>query len=345
MNGMSKKTAIVSWAINLAALFGLYTFMNTLIASGTLGRYEQGVLMMVFINIILAVSLNLATGFLGQLALGHAGFMSVGAYVGAIFSKSVPIADPTLQLVAAMVVGGLAAALCGVIIGIPALRLKGDYLAIITLGFGEIIRVIIENLSITGGGAGLRSIPRIAKLPFIFWVMVVIIALLYTLIRSRHGRAIIAIREDEVAAEASGVNTTYYKTLAFAIAALLAGVAGAIYAHHLGILGAKTFDFNRSIEIVVIVVLGGMGSLTGSILAAIGLTLLPELLRGFSEYRMVLYSIALILIMIFKPSGLMGTREFSLTALLRRIFIRSSKKVEEPREKALKNQREEEAKE
>ncbi len=318
-SSQQKKQKIFSWAVNLGAVILLYAVLLFLIGNGTLKRYEQGILMTICINIILAVSLNLTTGFLGQLALGHAGFMSVGAYTAALFSKSIPMADGPLKFLAALLLGGLMAAVFGILIGVPALRLKGDYLAIITLGLGEIIRVVIENLKFTGGAQGLRSIPKLAKLPMVFWITVCIVAVLFALIRSRHGRAIIAIREDEIAAEASGIHTTYYKIMAFTFAAFLAGIAGGIYAHYLGILGASTFDFNRSIEIVVIVVLGGMGSFTGSILAAVVLTLLPEALQRFSDYRMLLYSIALIGMMIFKPSGLLGTYEFSLTRLLRRI--------------------------
>ncbi|MBQ4100479.1 MAG: branched-chain amino acid ABC transporter permease, partial [Oscillospiraceae bacterium] len=214
------------------------------------------------------------------------------------------------------------------------------YLTIITLGFGEIIRVIVENISITGGAQGLRSIPKLATVNSVMVITVLIIIMLFTLIRSRHGRAISSIREDEIAADASGIPTTFYKIFAFAFAAFLAGVAGGIYAQYLGILGAKTFGFMRSIEIVVMVVLGGMGSFTGSILSAGVLTYLPEALRGFSEYRMVVYSLALILIMIFRPKGLMGRYEFSLTraidgliALIKRFIAFLKKKPQDAKTK------------
>ena len=177
--------------------------------------------------------------------------------------------------------------------------------------------MIIENVEFTGGAQGLSGIPKLSNFNTVYWVTALTIAVLFAFGRSRHGRAIIAIREDDIASEASGIPNTYYKVLAFTISAFFAGVAGAVYAQQMQVLGAKTFNFMRSIDILVIVVLGGLGSLTGSIIAAVGLTVLPEALRGFSEYRMLIYSVALIVVMIFKPSGLLGTREFSMSSLLR----------------------------
>lgn len=317
------KSRIKSYIINILSIALLYAVMMAGVDGKIITRYFQGIIITVCINIILAVSLNIATGFLGEIALGHAGFMSVGAYTAALFTKALGVTTKTanswVYLVAALVLGGLVAAAFGMLVGIPALRLKGDYLAIITLGFGEIIRVIIEYLPFTGGAQGLKSIPKIAKLPVVFWVTIVVVVILFAFVRSRHGRVITAIREDDIASEAVGINNTYYKVMAFVISAFFAGVAGGIYAHYIGILGAKAFDFNKSIDILVIVVLGGMGSITGSILAAIGLTILPEALRGFSEYRMLLYSVALIIVMLFKPSGLLGKYEFSLTRLIERV--------------------------
>ena len=297
---------------NTLAIVLLYAIFYVLMYIGFIGKYYQSILLNIGINIILAVSLNLTTGFMGQLALGHAGFMAVGAYVAGIFSKSVSTLPASINIFAAVILGGVVAAVVGFAVGVPALRLRGDYLAIITLGFGEIIRVIIENLSITGGGQGLTKIPRITSFNAVFITVTLTMAFLYSFISSRHGRAVIAIREDEIAAEACGVKVTYYRTLTFTIAAFFAGVAGALYSHKVGVLGAKDFGFARSIDIVVMVVLGGMGSFTGSIVAAIILTILPELLQGFAEYRMVIYSIVLILMMVFKPGGLMNGYEFSL---------------------------------
>ena len=232
--------------------------------------------------------------------------------------------------------GGLLAAAFGVIIGIPALRLKGDYLAIITLGFGEIIRVVSYNLEITNGAKALDGIKSLSSRQnpspmFIYGYLTaaVIIVLLFTFGRSRHGRAVISIREDEIAAEAMGVNTVYYKLFAFVFAAFLAGIAGGLFAHNYGTIDPAKFDFNRSVEILIMVVLGGMGSITGSVISAGALTILSEKLREFSQYRMILYAVILILVMLFKPSGLMGRYEISIPGLMHRLVrkIRDRKKV------------------
>jgi len=311
---MTKKT-LKSYAVNLIAVLLLYGTMVGLSESGILNKYYSGILVLVCINIMLAVSLNLTTGCLGQIALGHAGFMSIGAYTAALFTKWLAVsgAGGYLGYFGGLILGGLMAAVFGFIIGLPALRLKGDYLAIITLGFGEIIRTVIENLQFTGGAQGLRSIDKFSSLPVASAICIITVGLLTTLMRSRHGRAILSIREDDIASEAAGIHNTYYRTMAFTVAAFFAGVAGGVYAHYIGILGAKNFNFMKSVEIIIIVVLGGLGSFTGSIVAAIFLTILPELLRNFDDYRMLVYSIALILIMIFKPSGIFGRYEFSLT--------------------------------
>lgn len=314
---MNKKT-LFSSAVNLAAIIILYLVIFTLIKTGVINRYISGVLLLVGINIILAVSLNLTTGCLGQIALGHAGFMSVGAYTAAMLTKT-GVLTGVPGFIIAIIAGGLLAAVVGVIIGVPALRLRGDYLAIITLAFGEIIRVIIENLSFVGGAQGLRGIPKYSNFTIVYFVMVISVVLMFTLMRSRHGRAILSIREDDIASEAAGVNNTFYRTLAFSVSAFFAGIAGGLYAHYIGILGAKTFAFAKSVEILVIVVLGGLGSFTGSIVSAGLLTILPEALRGFSNYRMLVYALALIIMMIFKPSGLFGRYEFSLTRFISKI--------------------------
>ena len=301
--------------IILVLVLALYILLSVLISANIINPYYSGILTMVCINVILAVSLNLATGFLGQLVLGHAGFMSVGAYSAALFTMYSGL--PTVvSFPLALLVGGIVAAAFGVIIGVPALRLKGDYLAILTLGFGEIIRVLILAMPFTGGAAGLTGIPLLTTFTYVFIIAIITVAVIFAFIHSRHGRAVIAIREDEIAAEAAGIHTTYYKLLAFVLAAFFAGIAGGLYAHHIGVLDPSKFDFNYSVEILIMVVLGGMGSITGSIVAAIVLTLLPELLRGFSEYRMLIYSVILICVMLFKPSGLLGQHELSLTKIL-----------------------------
>lgn len=318
---MEKKRILIPvpwmYLIN-AVLFALFLLGGSLLISGgVLSGYYSKVVVKIGIYIILAVSLNVATGYLGQLPLGHAGFMAVGAYASAIFMTRLGLRGQGAFAVAA-VLGGLAAALAGFLIGIPALRLKGDYLAIITLGFGEIIRVILTNLddvlgfSFTGGAGGLLGIPKTTNFLNTFLWVGITCFLIHTLMKSRHGRAIYAIRENEIAAEASGIPVTAYKTFAFVVSAFFAGVAGALYSGYLGILKPENFKFMTSIEILVMVVLGGMGSMLGSVVSAAVLTALPEALRVFSDWRMIAYALLLILVMIFKPSGLMGQYDFSM---------------------------------
>lgn len=304
-----------------------YFAITTMISTGYITRYQSSVMILMCINIILAVSLNITVGCLGQITIGHAGFMSVGAYAAALFAKTGLVTGITGYIIA-LIIGGIVAGIIGVIIGIPALRLNGDYLAIITLAFGEIIRVLIEYFDFTGGAQGLRGIPRFNNLSVIYVIMLVTVIMMYSLMTSRHGRAILAIRDDEIASGASGINTTYYKTFAFTVSAIFAGVAGGIYAHNLGILGARQFDFNYSINILVMVVLGGMGSFTGSILSAIALTVLPELLREFSDYRMIVYSLLLILTMIFRPTGLLGHKEFQISKIIGK-FVKNKEETNE----------------
>ncbi|UZT07243.1 MULTISPECIES: branched-chain amino acid ABC transporter permease [Clostridium] len=311
--------------INLIGIALVFALLFILVEFKIIGSYFQGIIILACINIILATSLNITTGFLGQIALGHAGFLAIGAYSSALISMSLSSSGipDILRFLIAILAGGILSAICGFFVGIPALRLRGDYLAIITLGFGEIIRVVILNLKITGGGKSLMGIDNLSNIYVVFWITVCVVAILFTFIRSKYGRAIMAIREDNIASEASGINNTYYKVLAFTVASFFAGIAGGIYAHYLTVLNASNYGFMKSTEYVVMVVLGGMGSLTGSILSAIILTILPEALRAFSEYRMLLYSIVLIIVMIFKPSGLLGTHEFSLIKIP--VYIRSLK--------------------
>ncbi len=328
---MNKKTKSLS--LNLLATLALYLLITVLIASGAINNYLANIIITICITIIMTASLNVTTGLLGQLALGHAGFMAIGAYVSALFTKSVAL-DFGLSLPLSLLIGGLVAALFGMLIGIPALRLEGDYLAIITLGFGEIIRVILVNLDITGGPRGLTRITRMSRafsddrllssiiaFTFVFTITALIIASIFTLGRSRHGRAIISIRENAIAAEATGIPTTRYKLLAFTVAAFYAGIAGGLFAHQTSIIEARMFDFNKSIEYLVMVVLGGMGSITGSIISSIVLVSLPELLRGMDKYRLIIYSLLLIMMMLFRPSGLLGTREFSMIKLWERLEV------------------------
>ncbi|HPT75296.1 MAG TPA: branched-chain amino acid ABC transporter permease [Defluviitaleaceae bacterium] len=301
--------------INTTSIILIYIILVLLIRIGFINNYYEGILIEMGINIILAVSLNLATGYLGQLTLGHAGFMAIGAYTAAILSARMNLPDLPLLLVS-IVLGGLLAAFFAFLMAIPVFRLRGDYLAILTLGFGEIIRVIILNMKITGGGKGLSGILPLTSFSTVYFITVITVTIFYTLINSRHGRAIISIREDEIAAEAVGISTKYYKTFAFTLAAFFAGVAGGLFAHHTLVLDPKDFNFIRSIEILIIVVLGGMGNLTGSVLAAIIITILPRLLMGFADWNMIIYSVLLIAMMLFKPGGLLEKREFSLNRLL-----------------------------
>ncbi len=283
------------------------------VLSSVLNPYIVRIMILSGINIILAVSLNLINGFTGQFSLGHAGFMAVGGYVAAAFDVHVgPSFGPGMEVPAFLVslcLGAIAAAAAGLLIGIPTLRLRGDYLAIATLGFGEIIRVLILNIDFLGGARGFPNIP--ARTNF-FWVYLAVAGCVVfhaNLIRSRHGRALLAVRDDEVAAESLGVPTTRYKVTAFVIGAAFAGLAGGLFGHYLMYLHTNSFTFMKSIEVVIMVVLGGMGSITGSIGSAIVLTILPEALRQFREYRMVLYSLLLVILMITRPQGIFGTRE------------------------------------
>lgn len=307
------------YAATFLLLFGGYLLILGLSTQGLLNRYYSGILIMIMINIILAASLNITVGILGQISLGHAGFMSVGAYSAGLFLKSGLMQGLTAYLYA-LLLGGLAALILGFLVGIPSLRLKGDYLAIITLAFGEIVRVFIEYFDFTGGAQGLSGIPTQKNMPLIYLICVISVLLMYSMMTSRHGRLILAIREDEIAAEASGVNLSRSKIFAFAYSAMFAGIAGAVYAQYMGLLSARQFGTTASIDILVMVVLGGMGSFTGSILSAIALTILPEFLRAIHEYRMILYSLALIIVMLYRPSGLLGREEFQISKILTWLF-------------------------
>lgn len=310
---MKNKKNII-YAVIAVVIFIALVALNNL---GLLSRQYQGLLVPIGVNIMLAVSLNLIVGFLGELSLGHAGFMSVGAYAGCLFTvhANLPV---MIELPIAFIIGGLAAAVFGLIIGIPALRLKGDYLAIVTLGFGEIIRSVFNSLDILGGSGGLKGIDKSSNYIITYVLVVITILVISNLINSRHGRAIKSIRDNVIAAESVGVNVVYYKILAFVLSAFFAGVAGVLYGHNLAILKPATFDFNKSIEILVMVVLGGMGNIPGSIIAAVILTLLPEVLRFLADYRMLLYAIALIVMMLFSSNP-------TLVAFRQKIFKKKVK--------------------
>ncbi|HZW50116.1 MAG TPA: branched-chain amino acid ABC transporter permease [Bacillota bacterium] len=289
--------------ITYALAIAFYVFMMILTVTGTASRHLESMLVPICINIILAVSLNLVVGILGDLSLGHAGFMSIGAYAGCLFSQATQNNLITwLRFPLAILVGGFVAAIFGIVIGIPVLRLKGDYLAIVTLAFGEIVRSIIINLNFTGGASGLKGTPQDVSFTSAFVVVLITLIVILNLIDSKHGRAIMSLRENSIAAESCGINIRTYKLAAFILAAFFAGTAGVLYGHNYSILIASTFDYNKSIEILVIVVLGGMGSIRGSMIAAALLTVLPEALRFMSEYRMLLYALILIVMMILNAS-------------------------------------------
>jgi branched-chain amino acid transport system permease protein len=284
------------------------------------------------VNIVLAVSLNIVNGMTGQFSIGHAGFMAVGAYVGGVLSKLTSaygisflpeVVSDQLLYALSLVTGGLAAAAFGFLVGLPSLRLKGDYLAIVTLGFGEIIRVVVQNTEVFGKALGLSGVPARTSLFSCWFVVVVVVVVARRIAGSSHGRALLAIREDEIAAEAMGVNTTAYKVRSFVVASFFAGVAGAVFAHYQSIVAPSSFTYVKSMEIVVMVVAGGLGSTTGAIIAAVFLTLLPEGLRSFflavtgdgalaqkvEQIRMPIYGLLLVALMLLRPQGLFGTRE------------------------------------
>ncbi|MBE6066908.1 MAG: branched-chain amino acid ABC transporter permease [Clostridium lundense] len=285
----------------------LYVLGQILISAGIIDSYILLNLIVIGINIILAVSLNLITGFTGQFSLGHAAFMSIGAYASAVVT-----AKFSLPFGSGIIAGAVIAAIAGIAIGIPTLRLKGDYLAIATLGFGEIVRIIILNNEYLGGASGLNDIPQYTNWAWMFAMVALTIVLIKNFINSKSGRACIAIREDEIATESMGVNTTFYKVLAFGTGAFFAGIAGALYSGYFYFIKPDAFGFMKSIDILVIVVFGGMGSIMGSVVGAIALSVISLLLQGFPELRMVIYSVILFLIMVYRPQGIMGNYRFRL---------------------------------
>ena len=304
--------------IVIAVLFGLDFILINGVGNFQINQYVVRILLLTGVSITLAVSLNLINGFTGQFSLGHAGFMAVGAYSSAFFTVyyggklAEALGGGTfgafIEFFLATVIGASVAGLAGLIVGIPSLKLKGDYLAIVTLGFGQIIVVVLNNIETVGGARGFSGIPIVNSFFWIALIAVGTIVIVYNIVNSQFGRALIAIREDELAAEAMGVNTTRYKVIAFVISSAMAGAAGVVFAHCFdGYLSPKTFEFLKSFEILIMVILGGLGSIVGSVLGAIILTILPELLREFAEYRMVIYSLLLIILMITRPQGLLGS--------------------------------------
>lgn len=303
---MNKNNLYKKIIINAVAIIAVLVAIILMVNFQILNRQYRSLLVPICMYIILAVSLNLTTGFLGELTLGHAGFMSVGAYSSAIFTINMNLPF-FVEIPIALIIGGSVAAFFGILIGVPVLRLKGDYLAIVTLAFGEIIKNIINVLGFTNGAMGLTDIPKYMdykNITLVYILMVLTILVIVSLVKSRHGRAICAVRDNYIAAEAVGIHISRFKVLAFAVSAFFAGVAGVIWAHSFSVIKPNNFDYNKSIEILVIVVLGGMGNIKGSVIAAIILTVLPEMLRGASQYRMLIYAIVLIAMMLFNSSGI-----------------------------------------
>ena len=321
-------------AITIAILLGFNALATRLELDPSYhAGYVIRILMLALINVIAAVSLNLVNGFTGQFSLGHAVFFGIGAYTGGALtvygqkylfghilgsSESIGWFHGGVVLLAAMLFGGAMAALAGFVVGLPSLKLRGDYLAIVTLGFNQIVVVIIQNLNIVGGAAGFtgrytqNGFVGIPGLTSFFWVSIVaaaVIALSINVRRSVHGLAFESIREDEVAAEAMGVPTTRYKVTAFVLAAFLAGIAGVLYVHYNQSVAPPNMDFISSINFVVMIVLGGLGSVTGAVIGAVLLTVLPEALRMEPTYRLVIYSITLIVLMLVRPQGIFGRDE------------------------------------
>ncbi|QZA34299.1 branched-chain amino acid ABC transporter permease [Hydrogenibacillus sp. N12] len=284
-------------------IVALYAVVQAGLSAGWIGRFYENMLMNIGINIMLAASLHLIIGVTGQFSIGHAGFLAVGAYTSAVLTTKL---DQPFLL--AILAAGVVAALFGLFVGAPTLRLRGDYLAIATLGFGEIVRITLYNIDYVGGAAGMQ-VKHLTNWTVLYGAVVVMLVVIANLTHSAHGRAMLAVREDEVAAEAMGVPTTYYKVLAFAVGAFFAGIAGAMYAHQFYIIQPVAFSFLKSFEILVFVVLGGLGSLSGAVLAATLLSVVNIYLQAFPETRMILYSLVLILVMLYRPQGLMGNRE------------------------------------
>ena len=338
----------MSWVKSLLTgivVIALLYILNAMMSRGGffgagIDDYTARLLVFIAINVILATSLNLINGFTGQFSIGHAGFMAVGAYSSAFFTVNYGKAiegsfgflgdtlASSVVLIIAIIIGAIVAAIAGLIVGIPSLRLKGDYLAIVTLGFAEIIRIVILNIDAVGGATGYQ-VPGYANFLWIGIFAAITVVVVHNIVKSDSGRALVSIREDELAAEAMGVNTTRYKVSAFVISSSFAGIAGVLFAHYNKFLSTNDFQFIKSFEIIIMIVIGGMGSMTGAIIGAVVVTLLPEVLRylqqvqdqniepliganlpfNIGELRLVIFALILILTMILRPQGIFGTAE------------------------------------
>ena len=304
----------IFWLVALAALAVLQASLK-----GLIGAYYYQIVILVGINIILAVSLNLINGFTGQFSIGHAGFYAVGAYTSASVvyyggpwfraaTAFLPqLAQDAVLLLLGILAAAVAAGIAGLAVGIPSLRLRGDYLAIVTLGFGEIIRVLILNIDTIGGSRGFSGIPQLSNFFWVYLAVVVTIVSIHNLVNSSYGRAFISIRDDEIAAEAMGVDTTRIKVLSFVISSMFAGIAGSLFGHFTMYLHPNSFLFITSFYVIIMIVVGGLGSIEGAVLGAILITVVLEVFREFGAFRLVNFSILLVLIMLYRPQGLLGT--------------------------------------
>ncbi|CTJ27162.1 TPA: branched-chain amino acid ABC transporter permease [Streptococcus pneumoniae] len=306
----------------LLLLLAGYSLISVLVSVGVLNLFYVQILQQIGINIILAVGLNLIVGFSGQFSLGHAGFMAIGAYAAAIIGSKSPTYG---AFFGAMLVGALLSGAVALLVGIPTLRLKGDYLAVATLGVSEIIRIfIINGGSLTNGAAGILGIPNFTTWQMVYFFVVITTIATLNFLRSPIGRSTLSVREDEIAAESVGVNTTKIKIIAFVFGAITASIAGSLQAGFIGSVVPKDYTFINSINVLIIVVFGGLGSITGAIVSAIVLGILNMLLQDVASVRMIIYALALVLVMIFRPGGLLGTWELNLSR-----FFKKSKKEEQ----------------
>lgn len=306
----------------LLLLLAGYSLISVLVSVGVLNLFYVQILQQIGINIILAVGLNLIVGFSGQFSLGHAGFMAIGAYAAAIIGSKLPTYG---AFFGAMLVGALLSGAVALLVGIPTLRLKGDYLAVATLGVSEIIRIfIINGGSLTNGAAGILGIPNFTTWQMVYFFVVITTIATLNFLRSPIGRSTLSVREDEIVAESVGVNTTKIKIIAFVFGAITASIAGSLQAGFIGSVVPKDYTFINSINVLIIVVFGGLGSITGAIVSAIVLGILNMLLQDVASVRMIIYALALVLVMIFRPGGLLGTWELSLSR-----FFKKSKKEEQ----------------
>ncbi len=308
MNSIRKKDLLT-----LVGSIILFAVLEGLMKAGVIGSFWQLNIFIICINIIMSVSLNLINGYTGQFSLGHAGFMAIGAYTGVVLTTNFH-----MPFLIAILAGAVTAGFLGFLIGLPTLRLNGDYLAIATLGLGEIIRIVIMNIDYVGGAAGFKGIPHNTTFPWVFFVMLIALFFIKNFVNSTHGRSCIAVRENEIAAEAMGVNVTKFKVMAFTIGAAFAGIAGVLFAHCFYIINPASFTFMASFNYLIMVVLGGLGSITGSIAGAFVVTFISAALASWPEFRMIIYALILILLMFYRPQGLFGYTEITNLKIFKR---------------------------